>query len=345
VLDCLAADIDRAASSMTEVNDYERLVSFALRHQVVGEVASFTKRAQIDLPEAIRAGLDDYALRLRHRSQLLGRESVAIAETLDRLGVPALVAKGAVWDKLYRDMDAPRTISDLDLYINTGDIRTAVERIVEACRGVSYSPVIETIRHLHHHGFWAPDAGTAIEVHWDLAGPWHNLRFDLPLAISRSRSVSLEGGEVRTLQADDAILFCALELAKDSWSSLKKLLDFAAAVRNGGVPALGNAEIAARGFGCSRMLHASLALALELGFLRHTELGDVEVSTNPAASKVAAVVLRRLARDGERPSLHRRAIEGITFSLKHDRSLDRAYHVWRIIILRRVLGWLGNQYA
>ncbi len=235
MLACLAADLELAASSLAEVNDYERLVRFALRHEVIGEVALFTKRAQIDLPEAIRAGLDTYATRLRDRSQLLGRESVAIAGILDRLGIPAILAKGAVWDSLYRDVDTPRTSKDLDVYINAGNIRDVVECIVEAYGGVSYDAVNETMRHLHHHGFWAPGAGIAIEVHWDLAGPWHNIRFDLSQAISRSRMVSLESGKVPTLQADDAILFCSLELAKDSWSSLKKVLDFAAAVQDGGI--------------------------------------------------------------------------------------------------------------
>jgi hypothetical protein len=344
VLDCLAGDVERAVASIAEVNDYECLVRFALRHEVVGEVALFTARAQIELPAAIREGLDSYASRLRDRMRLLRQESVAIMDTLDRMEIPAVVAKGAIWDRLFRDADMPRTSKDLDIYINAEDIRAAVERIVDAYGGVPYDPLNETLENLHHHGFWAPGAGTAVEIHWDLAGPWHNLRFDLPQAISRSRTILLEEGKVRTLRTDDTILFCALELAKDSWASLKKILDFAGAIRNGGEDALVSTEIAARGLGCSRILYASLNLALELRLLGDVDLGGRQVSTDPAVHKIAAVSLRRLTREGRRPSVYHRAVEGVTLSLKHDRRLDRAYHMWRIIILYRLRGWLGFRY-
>lgn len=340
VLDALADDTAAARARLAGGIDFETMVLFALRHEVVGELAAFCRRAGLSLPEELREGLAVHRERLCMQGAKVWRETLRLADRLAAAGLEVAFAKGAVANALYREEGAARSAKDLDVYIRLDDLDAVLAALPEdyvpfAGSAADVAPT-DLARRQHHLSVWADGEGVAVEIHWDVAAPRHAIAFDLSSALERRQVVPLPEGAIATFAPSDAIVFWSVELSKDSWGSCKKLMDFAGSVEEGGEDALREALSLALEAGTARMLRVSLLLADALSLLRLSPAAAALSAGDPAAARIAAICLRRLARHGERPALPRRIAEGLAFAAKHDRLRDQIRHVWNIIVLYRL---------
>lgn len=339
VLCCLADDLAGAGTALDDGANLEEIVHFALRHEVVGEVAAFAARVALALPPDVEAGLADFAARIAEQRDRVSVITLAVGAALEAAGLAAVFAKGAVWDACLRRADTTRTIKDLDLYVRRDEVTAAVECLEARFHAIAEPAVKDEARRLHHRRLWLPDAEVMVEVHWHVASPRHNIRFDLDRAIACARPVPLDGGQVSGLSDEHVVLFCAVELGKDSWASLKKITDFAVAVGKGGDAAFEAALSEARAAGSARILRIGVLVAQGLGLPLAVPAAEQGARGDVVAVRIARICLARLARGTHRPGFSVRAREGLALARKHDRAAAQAYHVWRIILLRRLQGW------
>lgn len=344
VLCCLVGE-EAAARNLLEAGiDLETVARFALYHEVVGEVTAFSAKAALPLPAELLSGLDVHTSRLRAQVETLTRATLRLAGRLHHAGLDALFVKGAVAHVLYRPAGVVRTSKDLDVLVRLQDMERVLAalpadyELFEEARGRSMKRLAAK---LHHLSAWAVDDEVAVEIHWDLAAPWHAFPYDLEAALGRGVPVPIGEGEVMTLREDDAVVFWALELSKDSWVSLKKIFDFARSVDAAGADRLRSAFASARAAGTARMLRIGLLVAERLTLLSLPQVAREFVAEDPTASRIADACLRRLVRAGGRGGLAERVEEGLLFARKHDDLAAKLRHVWNIIIVYRVKGWLG----
>ncbi|WP_162409417.1 nucleotidyltransferase family protein [Acuticoccus sediminis] len=343
VLHCLAGDAGAAGSVLAGGVDLEAMARFALHHEVVGEVAARCLRDGLDLPEDLAAAMQHFVGRIVEQRDRVRRETVRLAAAFAAAGIDAAFAKGAVSDALYRSPGAPRTVKDLDVYIRAADFSAAIAALpadYEVPESATREPW-QTLARLHHFTVWAGGEGLAVEIHWDIAAPWHGITFDLEAAREHAVPVALDGGTVRVFSPPHAIVFWAAELSKDSWVSLKKILDFSVAVRTAGDEALREAFVLSRARGTERTLRIGLLVAEELSLLPRCAAATVLAEGDATATRIARVAVGRLARQGRRLRFPARAAEGLLLARKHDSLSAQLRHVWNIIVLYRLRGWFG----
>jgi hypothetical protein len=138
---------------------------------------------------------------------------LALADDLDRAGIPVLLLKGAVLAQLlYGDL-ARRPQYDIDLLVRARDARRAGSILGAA----GY----QELRRDSHSISWARGA-----VHVDLH---HALRSSPAYAINedrlwtRAQSVDIAGHDVRTLAHDDTLAFLAMSVTEDVGFGMQKL--------------------------------------------------------------------------------------------------------------------------
>jgi putative nucleotidyltransferase-like protein len=341
VLNCVAQNFGGARQVLAGGINLESAIGFAVNNEVVGEFLFAIESEDFDIPaELVRAMhifLQKYPISMRE----VRRQTIEIARVLNAHGVDFFIAKGVVWNLLYREAGVVRTTKDVDVYLRKKDIPsvvTSLEKRGYIGRNVSLQT---SLRHLHHYDIWSPDYGIHIELHWNLAHPRHNLRFCIDHAISRRTGVLLDDQTVPILNARDAIVFLALELSKDSWENLKKLLDFSQCVSAASDNDLIGAVEFAHSNGCSRALSISLALSQRMGLAKRTEHNQALVNSNRVSARLVDICEKHLRSNSKHHSLFRRMVRGVTLAQKHDSYLARLYHIWRIIVVYRFHSWTG----
>lgn len=340
VLGCLARDTQTAEHLLCGGLDMEAMARFAIQHEVVGEVAAHCCEAGLPLPEPVSDALADFAGRIGARCRAVRAETARLAAALSAAGIACAFTKGAVSDQLYRGGACVRTAKDLDLYIHASDLPAVLAALppdyVVPAKRIDRG----TTRRLHHLSVWAPRHEIAVEIHWDVAAPWHAIGFDLAAALGDAEPLRLDGSVVPVFRPSRAIVFWSAELSKDSWVSLKKILDFAASVDAAGDAALQDAAAIAADRGGLRALRVALLIAEALSLVRLTPAARAILGDDPCAHRIAHIALRRLAR-GRPARWTTRIADGLTFAQKHDRPFARLRHGWNIIVVYRVRGWLG----
>ena len=254
----------------------------------------------------------------------------------------SFLQKGVVWQALLRPADVVRTAKDVDVYLRAQDVPRSLNVLRQAYAAEDRLPLDTTRSHLHHHSVWLPKDEVTVELHWEVAAPWHLLRFDIGDALARRTTTLVEGQPLETLAAVDAIVFTALELSKDSWVSLKKIFDFCACVDAAGETDVAAALKRAGTERSARALAISSLVASELGLLKLTPRLRDWAHRQGGADLVGAACVRQIVDPWGSRAPYQRARRGLVMAMKHDQVVKRLYHPWRIILLYRLRGWLGR---
>lgn len=341
VLAALAGDASAARALLADALDYERLTRFALHHEVVGELTQFLARHGLSLDHAVDAALAAFVERLTDHVARVERETVRLAGILDAEAFPAVFAKGAIAGALYRTGGTVRTAKDVDVYVarsELGKVLAALRRHYDTPDRDGGPSLRRDLSRLHHVSLWSEENEVMVEMHFGLAAPWHGLRFDLAGAIERRVPFDFARQTIMTFSPVDAVGFWSVELAKDSWVSLKKIIDFSRCVQAAASSdeTLADAFRAARACGGERMLRISLILGAWLGTLECASPAVARATGDERAVAIARICLAKLARGHVRPAFSRRVREGLSFAQKHDTAAAQLGHVVRIIILYRL---------
>ncbi|WP_160115995.1 nucleotidyltransferase family protein [Candidatus Halocynthiibacter alkanivorans] len=341
VLDCVAQHPGNARKVLAAGINLESAIKFAIDNEVVGELLFAIESENLDIPDDVVRAMHIFLHRYPVPLRAVRRQTLEIARVLNAHGVDFFIAKGVVWNVLYRDEGVVRTTKDVDVYLRKEDI-TSVVTMLEKRGYIRRNVSLQTsLKHLHHYDIWSPDYGIHIELHWNLAHPRHNLRFCIDQAISRCASALFDDQTVPVLSARDAIVFLALELSKDSWENLKKLIDFSRCVSAASDNDLSGAVEFARSNGCARALSISLALSHQLGLAQRTEHTPSLRNSNGVSARLVDICEQHFRSNRRHHSLVSRMVRGLTLAQKHDSWLARLYHIWRIIIVYRFHSWIG----
>lgn len=338
VLACLRGDEAFLRARLREGVDFTGVVAFAVREEVVPRLADALGPLGDLVPADLRDALADHGRRtVAHNARLLAAAG-GIAAEFARRGCPVIFAKGPFFAALIGDGDRRRLSKDLDIYVRRADVRRACDLLRALGFDEEHYPLEETLGNSHHHGMYSTAWETTVELHWGIAPAREAVWMDLGRLLARPAVVEIDGTAFPTPHRSDLALFLAVELEKDGWRSLKKLLDMArltaALTPAEAETALGRVEAA----GKTRVLAVALNLTRALG------LGPLagplaEAAADPLAARIARSVVEGLRRGSAGRSLGFLLRHEVLLAQKHARVTDRLRHLGAVSLRHAVGRW------
>lgn len=327
LLCCARTEIDsELAKKIRELLRYQLnwnlLLEDAHDHSVFPLLDRHLRAVALELiPEPVAERLKTEARANAVRCLALSAELIRITEALTASGISSLPYKGPVIaSQAYGDITA-REFEDLDVVLRQSDLEKA-NGIVQGLGYEARFPALHTRGNAPglvpgEYNYSHPARRTILELHTEATLRHFPQRLDLDHFFSRSTQLDLGGREIRTLSAEDALLFLSVHAAKDFWQKLVWVTDIAELIQRH--PSLNWAELLrrARELRLLRMLHANLLLARDL-FETHLPM-DAAAS---AQADATATILAERARDNllatsltetssqERFHLRRKMVEG-----------------------------------
>ncbi|MEO1421119.1 MAG: nucleotidyltransferase family protein, partial [Pseudomonadota bacterium] len=334
VILCLANDRAAAQELLTHQFDYEAMATFMLMHEVSGEISAFAKSHDLHLPEELSVALSERQDRVAARCDEILDATISVSDVLKRRNHSFFCAKGAVWDIILRDQRGTRSIKDIDFYVRKDDLSSAVQAIEDAFDCVKFESIETAFKENNAASVWISDFDVKVEVHWSLVSRSQSENFDLDIAFSNIVEIETPRGSIASLNPSQVINFCAVELGKDSWDSLKKLVDFATAIERAEDEDLEDAVRAAKSAGGLRILRISVIVAHELGLLPQLPATKEHWDKDYVAILLANACLNRLA-VGRAPLWTLRGMrEALITPLKHDNLSSSLHQFWQGLVRR-----------
>jgi hypothetical protein len=263
---------------------------------------------------------------------LLDRCLLRAVEALEARGVRPLAFKGVVLSRILYGETGFRDSEDTDLLVAPEEL----PRANEALASLGYRPLVAIperstalFRRKGHQVPWADGTGAVVDLHWSLAPPYDDVRFEEAGARERSVRVDIGGRAVTTLGDEDLLVYLCYHGCKSLWARLGWAADVARLleVRPGlrGDEALRIADAV----GARRMLLVGLLLARDLfGATLRGPLAEAAARDGTAAALAArfdAILSGRApfpTEGGRRTLLHVRMREGAGRRLRYLRDLS-----------------------
>lgn len=343
LLACLRDDQDYLRTQLEEGVDFAAVVECALRNEVLHRLADALAPWPDLVPEVLTEALADHGRRTEALNARLLGEAARIAAAFVAAGLPVMFAKGQFFAAAIGETDRRRLSKDLDIYVRRADVWRAHALLEDLGFDEEHYPLDETLGNSHHHGMYAPASDTIVELHWGVAPARDAVRLDLDAVMDRARPVEIDGAAFPAPCRADLPLFMSVELEKDGWRSLKKLIDLGLLCAR---TSPDEADLALRqvsAAGKTRVFAISLNVAAALGLARLTG-PFAATAADPTAARIAASVVERVRRDGETLPLGFLLRHELMLMRKHTRLGDRIRHV-ATVSLRRAYAHLRRSTA
>jgi hypothetical protein len=232
-----------------------------------------------------------------HRAQLifslqLTSELFRLLERFAAAHIEMVVIKGPVLSMRCYGDPAARQYTDLDLIVQTKDIRRSTEIMLE----LGYEPRIplQAIANRKIPGeyvFRRPDTSLLVEFHTEHTFRYHPRRLPLEKVLARKTWVSIDHRQVPALSIEDELVLICIHAAKHLWERLAWVADVAAFVANDPTLNWSKAISAAEEVGAERMLRVGLGLAANLSALQIPR----EIEAYVTSDSVAVSLVERIA--------------------------------------------------
>ncbi len=215
----------------TAVGDWSSLLDLVFREGLAPIVHAGMAGSERDLPVDVAARLRAGYAANQVRSQVWIEPTLRRAlGVLRSAGVEPIVVKGAALAyTAYRD-PAHRTLSDVDLLLELGDL----ERASGALRQAGFRTRGEDPAATHHaRPYYWGDGQIGVELHHDVLPRPNPYLVDLAAMRARARSVRLGGVRARVLAPEDALHLACVHVAyahRYEWFLLRALVDILAIV-------------------------------------------------------------------------------------------------------------------
>lgn len=323
LLACLRGDERFARSRLEQGMDLSGVVEAAVRLEVVHRLADGLAPLSALVPETLTEAMADHGRRIERHNANLMTEARRIAEAFAAADCALVFAKGPFFTASTGDCDRRRLSKDIDLYVRGQDIRRAYDLLRRLGFIEEHYPLEETLRDSHHHGVYSPASGVTAELHWAIAPAREDIRFDIEPIIVDPAIITIDGVAFPVPRRDHLPLFHAIELEKDSWRSLKKLLDMARLADALTQDEADSALARARTAGKARVLAISLNLIDQLGLARlRTPLAEA-AAIDAASIHIARFVAEGIRRWGQDKSLGFLIRHEFMMSAKHANAIAR----------------------
>jgi predicted nucleotidyltransferase len=247
--------------------DLERLVQLAQHH---GLVPLVFRRLSAEMDPSRSPGLE--ALRQQdkvnsHRALWLTLELLNIHRHLQTRGLEVLPYKGPVLaERLYGNV-AMRQFSDLDLLIQSADLRAIKEALAE----LGYEPGLrlekaaerDYLKSGYEYTFDGARGRNLLEIKWQILPRFYSIGFDVNEFFERASVVTIEGQRLRTLCDQDLMLVLCVHSAKHVWKQISWLCEIVQLARSHTLhwAAL---KVEARRLGIARIVAVTFLLAHKL---------------------------------------------------------------------------------
>src|SRR5688572_20720097 len=154
---------------------------------------------------------------------LLGKQ-LTVHHLLQQNGAPVAIFKGSVLAQMaYGDISL-RQAGDIDVLISPEHF-DHTRKLLESL-GYQMTPPLTNAQlasHLKSHceiQFMRDDWLTVVDLHWALAPRSFVFKLDTEEVLSRLQTVTIGGGEIKTLSTEDSILYQSMHGAKHLWRRL-----------------------------------------------------------------------------------------------------------------------------
>ena len=208
--DCLRLDGVRTTNlaSLSD-QDWVEVSALARRHVVSTLFYRFLKSHanEIHPPTGVMAALRKASLYASASSIRHELEISQVLHTLQNVGVPVIVLKGAYLAEKVYDNPAERLMSDLDLLVQFQDLERTVT-VLETTGYRTQGPVsveFET-QDGHHLQPLNKKGSLSIEIHWTLVTPGFPQQLDIAGLWLRAELVKIAQAEALALAAEDLLL-------------------------------------------------------------------------------------------------------------------------------------------
>ncbi len=298
VLACASTALDRDRRARirelaAEDLDWDLVQATSTRHYVTPLVRESLVATCADmLPARVRQSFDLFFREHAARNLGLVAELVRLTRRFDAAGIDIITFKGPALSVLAYGNHVARLYGDLDLLVPEPDVPAAIDLLVEAGYVDAGDSEVRA-----HRSQWTPYTkdlvfvnaaiGSRVELHWRLTGSHFPFPVDLDKLRRRAASVQIGGVRVRTIPADDLLLYLCLHGGRHGWERLEWVCDVAELVRSQPAWDWERLEARAAKLGCTRNLRLGLLLANRLvgGEVPSDVLA--RISRDPAVIRVA----------------------------------------------------------
>jgi hypothetical protein len=277
------------------------------------------------------------------RSLFLGNELARILDVFHSRKISAIPYKGPVLAaQAYLDT-ALRQFDDLDIIIPQSDLAAAHEAMLALeyrarfpwKRGAETS----TSRIPGEYTYRGPGQ-SLVELHTEFTMRHFPVRPDIAHFANRLAQVSVDGRNVATFRAEDALAVLCVHGAKDFWERLSWLVDLAALLETSVRLDWDAVFETADSLGARRMLLLGLSLAHDLIETLVPKKATETIEADHAVADLTALVRRKLTVEKQSWSAPNRL--GFRYRLIENRG-DAARYVWRLATALAEDEWPGEE--
>jgi Uncharacterised nucleotidyltransferase len=208
------------------VKDWDAVIELASQNTVIPLIARALRDSE-SVPLPVRRELYRRYFEYSSRNAFLAAELHDILNEFHRAGIEALAYKGpALAAMAYGDLALRHPSGDIDLLLRRPDIDRAKNLIqTRGYRLLAPDSEQHFLKHRYHLHYERRDPEIHVELHWAFTPVYWPFPIDQDHLWGRARRVTLSGSQVRTLNAECAVLALCAHGAKEGWPRLSQILD------------------------------------------------------------------------------------------------------------------------
>lgn len=269
-------DIDLICSYLSQITNYESLITAASQHGVLPLVYKTLKKlsesnSSLLTPhsslENILTELKAHYMSISRRNMLMSAELLRIMKLLEANNIEALAFKGPALAQMAYGNITMRQFGDLDVLIKKEDIYR-VDRLLQPEgyeRLLVLTPVQEKIwiRYAHDLGLVHREKGTHFEMHWSLMDEDYPMQLDLDSYREEKQMVEINGREIPAFSTENLLVYLSIHGSKHLWERIEWIKNIDLLIRREEI----NWEKVIKlseGTGFERMIYLGLSLGSEL---------------------------------------------------------------------------------
>jgi hypothetical protein len=210
--------------------DWDYLIQKATQHNVFLLFYQSLKQVHPELiPTSISQPLQMEAQKRIARNLFLTQQLFQVLDLFAAHHIQAIPFKGPVWATLAYGNMALREFCDLDILVRPEDFPKAKELLIS--QGY-HDPLLGTKeQEIGQVQMRHQERQVNIDLHFGLVPPHFYLPVDSAPFFEGLQTISVAGKDIATFSPENSVALGYIHGTKDSWSSLKRICDFAALIR------------------------------------------------------------------------------------------------------------------
>lgn len=261
---------DRIATLLAENLDWEFVLQKAHQNCVTPLLYwSLSTQNSSLIPDAVMKRLRLFFSTHVRRNLHQTAEMITLVRLFEQVNIPALPFKGPTLAARAYGNISLRQFNDLDILVRKSDLPKAIRLLVgrgyaRAFAGPPLPDLTSADLRRKDLGLISRDGSVRVELHWRLSGTHFGFPFDLDELWERLSIVELAGSSIRSLTANDLLIYLCVHGSRHGWERLQWVCDVAEHIRHNPDSNWSLVLKRARNVGCERSVRLGLFLASRL---------------------------------------------------------------------------------